>query len=468
MVSAVFAQSIFGSQDAEAYSVEAWPYVDLSCSDRGSYYSCSVDITAELAANNYGWCQAVSLYVRLSSEFRSTRDYYMGYRDCWADYLIDYTPHYDAFQFNVSKDYIKEHGYTYTRGNYRYWEYDVEIFEYDYWDTDVPREDAWGWPSASVELTEEERISSDFTIKAIDENGYSLSSVMPDVRVEVDPDERAYACARESTGYTKIKWGWNTYSGWWNSAELCYDAGYITEDTVIYAIYQRDEFAARARVFEGSTTSGTNYYNTDYVQVDREETIYIECPNDGCLATYDLSIQRKKGNGPVRFEAKYNSPGSKNLINTANTYPTSPLYPSQEFTTISTYFNGYYHDAVTVQLKPGQEVCFRLEFTPYGSYSNDTKKTVGACAKAKPSTFEGRVTLNGSVNGDTGWTGDSSTITKSLSSCTYNSPCSVEFKHYLRRTSGIASTKYTIYRTSNYSTVSGGTIKNNVEETFEG
>ena len=298
------------------------------------------------------------------------------------------------------------------------------------------------------------------TMKAIDQNGNSLSHLVADKTATVINGDYASLTASSLTGYTKKWWGTSTWSGnWWSDTGMTYGE-YLTENKTIYAVYERHEFAGRARVFEGNNTSGSNYRDSGYVETNNTQTLNLNCLNAGCTATFDLGLKTVRGSAAISY-AVYRSQNNGSGI-TQSTYPL--YYPASSGTQIQIYRNGRYESAFTETIYPGQTVCYYVTFYPYGSYSNTTTATVKACAYGNPSTFEGlsKVTT-GSGTKTVGWRNSSATETQNVANCTL-SGCSVTFEHNLKRTAGIGSTAYTITRTSNYtSKVGAGTLKGETE-----
>ncbi|MBQ6487369.1 hypothetical protein IJI89_03005 [Candidatus Saccharibacteria bacterium] len=453
-------------ENASAYSVSVDVNVDIDCQERTNSYHCTSDLYSDqyLWMNNPNWCANAQLWARLSSEFRSdSGDYYLGYRTCWTDAMQDWTPHYGIYGFDVSKSDVKRWGYNYRRGRYEYWEYDICVAIIAWWSTGGEP----GWDSdCSSSIVLSELAANVLTIKAIDTDGRSLSSIIPDVTVEVEYGETAYGCIGSATGYTKKYWGTGTWSGsWWSNTESCYNAGVINDDTTIYAVFERDEFSGRARVFEGNGLTGSNRSDTGFIEYDKTVSINMDCKNEGCYATFDLAMKRERGSGLAYYTGYATLDGTKYYITNS---PRSPFSPSTSGTTLSIYnYSTYaYQDYANDLLRPGETYCYQVSFYPFGAYANNKVSTAEACAHANESTFQGKINVTGGATGDTGWKSESDSQNKILTSCTYARPCTVNFQHYLRRTSGIGSTTYTIRRTSNYSDVQNATLKSNVTEYF--
>ena len=298
------------------------------------------------------------------------------------------------------------------------------------------------------------------TMKAVDSNGNSLSHLMADKTTTVVAGNSASLTADYLTGYTKKWWGTSATGGRTANTGMTYTVNPLNSNTTIYAVYERHEFAARARVFEGNSTSGTNSRSTGYVETDTSQTLDINCANAGCTATFDIAAKNVVGDAAMNYvvyRSQNGGSGSSQYVN-----PASPYAMSSSGTIIKIYSGGSYLNSITETLLPGQTVCYYITFYPFGSKSNMTTATAKACAHANPSTFQGKSDVGSTSSG---WVNTTTNKIHNISGCT-TAGCSITFKHYLRRTSGIGSTTYTITRTSNYSTVSATTIKNNVTETF--
>lgn len=262
----------------------------------------------------------------------------------------------------------------------------------------------WGWSTWSgywwddTDLTYGRVLDEDLTIyavykldqktltmKAIDQDGNSLSRLVADKTATVINGEYASLTASSLTGYTKKWWGTSTSSNtWWSDIGMTYGE-YLYNDEVIYAVYERHEFSGRARVFEGDSTSGTTYKDTGFVQSNNTQTLNMNCLNSGCKATFDLMLKTVRGSAAVSYTVYRSQNGGSNV--TQSTYPL--YYPAMGGTNIQIYRNGRYESAFTETLLPGQTVCYSVNFYPLGSYSNTTTAKVEACAHANPSKFEG-------------------------------------------------------------------------------
>ncbi len=299
------------------------------------------------------------------------------------------------------------------------------------------------------------------TMKAVDSNGNSLSHLMADKSVTVVAGSSASLTADNLVGYTKKWWGTSATGGRTANTGMTYTVNPLNSNTTIYAVYERHEFAARARVFEGNNTSGTNSKSTGYVETNNTQTLNINCLNSGCTATFDLAAKNVVGSAAMNYVVYRSQNGGSGSTQYVN--PASPYAMSSSGTTIKIYSGGNYLNSITETILPGQTVCYYITFYPFGSYSNTTTATAKACAHANPSTFEGQSKVTtGSGTTTSGWRNTSTNGTQNISGCT-TAGCSITFQHYLRRTSGIGSTTYNVTRTSNYSTISGATLKSGTE-----
>ncbi len=303
------------------------------------------------------------------------------------------------------------------------------------------------------------------TMKAVDSSGTSLSHLMADKRTTVIAGSSASLTADNLVGYTKKWWGTSATGGRTANTDMTYTVNPLNSNTTIYAVYERHEFAARARVFEGNNTSGTNSKSTGYVETNNTQTLNINCLNSGCTATFDLAAKNVVGSAAMNYVVYRSQNGGSGSTQYVN--PSSPYAMSSSGTIIKIYSGGSYLNSITETILPGQTVCYYITFYPFGSYSNTTTATATACAHANPSTFEGQSKVTtGSGTTTSGWRNTSTNGTQNISGCT-TAGCSITFQHYLRRTSGIGSTTYNVTRTSNYSTISGATLKSGTE-TFTG
>ncbi len=74
---------------------------------------------------------------------------------------------------------------------------------------------------------------------------------------------------------------------------------------------------------------------------------------------------------------------------------------------------------------------------------------------------------NSGSSAELGFTQEDGKVTYYIDNCDSVNGCSAKFWHYLKRESGNGSTTYSISRTSNYSSVDGGVVFSNMEETFD-
>ena len=278
------------------------------------------------------------------------------------------------------------------------------------------------------------------TVRAIDTAGHSLASLMADKSVEVGIGESASVTVDNIAGYTKEYWGTGTSSSTWRSdTGLTYTEN-IDEDKVIYAVYQRNEFAGRARAFAGDSNSGTAVADTGYQEGDTARDALIDCENAGCKATFDLYLKTVKGSGKTTFTGGWWSTAS-NKWNGMNSFNyASPYAPSTSGTEMKKY---------TTTLMPGNKYCMRITFNPLGSKGNDDTATEGTCAEAKVTYFKGKTTVSGATSGTTDWQNSNTSKTFYVNNCSPTSGCKVSFAHALSRSNSIGSTDWTVSRGSN-------------------
>lgn len=249
---------------------------------------------------------------------------------------------------------------------------------------------------------------------------------------------------------TKQAVGNYTFKGWRNvptatsytTTDITYVVNSLTSNTTVYAVYERDAFQGRARVFEGNNTSGVNGKSTGWVNTNNNQDLEINCASSGCNATFDIYLRSAGGAGITNF-AIYKTKNSGDGIVQTNVTPVSPsTFPAGDGAAIK--ING--KDAYVETLYPGENVCYLIIFRTYGANANSDMATLRVCAQAKTSTFQGK-TDAGSTS--TGWQDVNTSKRHIISDCTV-SGCEINFNHSLRRVTGAGSTNYLIKRESNY------------------
>lgn len=212
----------------------------------------------------------------------------------------------------------------------------------------------------------------------------------------------------------------------------------------------RNAFLGRARVTTGDTFNNVDsgkISTTDWSNIKKTITRKINCPNAGCSAVFDLALKREEGSGKTPYVAKRNN---EDLTLKIDSTQRAPYMPSTNGSTLIIDKKTEYQES----LKPGQEVCYSIEFKPYGKLSNDKTVPLKACAQGKVATFEGMSEAGASEadSKSTGWqnkTPDKETR-YILENCDPIAGCKATIKHSLKKTEGSGSTDYTITRRSNY------------------
>ena len=290
------------------------------------------------------------------------------------------------------------------------------------------------------------------TAYAVTTSGGDLNGGKAIGSVTVDYGSKASVTRAVYTGYTFKGWRSSKASGT-PSGDTIYSVDSLTANTTIYAVYERNHFKARARVFSGEGTSGSPSADTTFVDSSQTKSIEVNCANSGCKVSFDLALKTIAGSGNTQYSV-VRTKGSS--TSTKTTTPTSPSAPSNgdNGTTLKINGNSYYVET----LVPGETVCYQLTFRPYGSLSNDAERTVKACATAKVTYFKGMSSvspgsiLNPSTTTSTGWV-NSNTTTKVRTinkECDARTGCDITFTHKLKTDpDNGGSTTYTIERTSN-------------------
>ncbi len=302
------------------------------------------------------------------------------------------------------------------------------ITEYKY----VPNSD---W--LCVNLKVRERVT--LTGVAVDVNGNRISGVN-NVTKTVDYGAQASITRPTVAEYTFKGWKTSATAGSYTSTGTSYTVNNLTSNRTIYAVYEKNSFQGRARVFEGSNTSGTNSKSTGWVDKDNTQKLEINCSNNGCTATFDLYIRTTAGNGATSYAIYRSYNGGNNIIQ-PNITPAPPTTFSTSGTVLKINGKGTYVE----NLRPGESVCYLLMFRPHGT-TGATTAALNVCAEAKTSTFQGKTDAG---NVSTGWQNTNNAKLYTVPNCPV-SGCNVTFTNSLRRTTGGGSTNYTVSRTSNY------------------
>lgn len=299
--------------------------------------------------------------------------------------------------------------------------------------------------------------------KSVNQNGDSLASVagLVDKIAIVDYFSLAKVTRGTATGYTFRGWAESldnaknglfvtresgaTYVSGSSSPKETYNVSSMTDSSItpVYARYDRNEFSGRVRAFEGASTNGTNSTNTGWVETNTDSSLSIPCVNDGCRTTFDLYLRTITGTGKTYYSVSRSK--NNGSFSSVSVLPASPLAPSVNGAAIRKAIGNF-----TETLKPGEKVCYRLTFRPYGRYSDTVTTSVTVCVTAKTSVYEGKSSVTGATNGTTDWQRIDKTDTFFVYGCLSTVGCSVSFNHRIRAVEeGGGSTNYIIARTSN-------------------
>ena len=319
---------------------------------------------------------------------------------------------------------------------------------------------SWFCGPSTIEEVVQPKRQYTLTGTAVDTNGASLRNVMTDVSSRVEEGQYASVTRRDASGYTFMGWKNSIYDSSYVSTSSSYGT-YLSGDKTIYAVYgrvvqeDRGEFSARARVFEGDNTFGTNFKSTGFRQTADLQYLYIDCLNTGCKATFDIYLKLERGTDGVSF------------YETADGYKYYPTYSTPA--SMQLCDNGLCSDPDVRTLYPGQQGwCWTLPFNVHGKKPTgyESYEEIGACAIPITSYFYGYSkveTSSGTTISD--WVNQvgETTFTQVVSNCPITG-CRVKFSHYLSRVQGIGWTDYTITRMSNYQKqVGSATLKNEIE-----
>ncbi len=297
------------------------------------------------------------------------------------------------------------------------------------------------------------------TLKAVDKNGNPMDGnggrpKIDDVvrTVYYGEDSSVTATTPPSTSY----WSYNNCIKESTSATTClvtgstYTVNEMKESKTVFAVYAKDEYAGKISVYEGNSTSGTNFASTGWTEESDTISLTIDCLNAGCSATFDLRLKTISGNGKTPFAVKRKK--NNGSYTTVATNPASPYAPSAG---TNGTFIGKTSGNYVESLGAGERVCYQLSFMPRGSHGGEIT-TLEACVAARESLFEGKSSVTGAVDGATDWINVSDTTIAFINDCSPTSGCSVSFNHRLRRTQGTGSTDYRVSRSSNMTETSKG------------
>ena len=276
---------------------------------------------------------------------------------------------------------------------------------------------------------------------AVDAGGNILSGV-DNVTSTVNYGAAASITRRTVSNYTFMGWRSSPTGTNYLSTGITYTVNSLTSNTTVYAVYERNAFQGRARVFEGSNTSGTNSKSTGWVSGNNAQNLTIDCANSGCNATFDIYLRTVSGAGVTNYAVYKSKNGGNNVLQT-NVVPASPSsFPTGGGAVLKV--NG--KTAYIEKLYPGEEICYLIVFRPYGSNADSDRAKLNVCAQARASTFQGKTDAGSTT---TGWKNEDTTKRRVITNCA-SSGCEITFKHSLRRVTGAGSTNYVVKRSSNY------------------
>ena len=315
------------------------------------------------------------------------------------------------------------------------------------------------------------------TAKPINLSGNSLSAIL-------DEDSKSVAWSATATVQRDTATGWS-FQGWkrektddsyvtrTDSSKADYVSGTtnpkgrfnvksLTNNTTVFAVYVRDHFKGRARVFEGDSISGSAAASTGWKDETNEASAKMECANSGCKAKFQLSLETMQPDGAhIKGSTTYWTYKNNGLL--VGDMSISPKWSTADDQT--------HVASPTATLKPGESICYSVQFKPYtgkdrnGDSPSPAKVKETACMSAKVSTFEGKSNVSGAASTNMNYTSTGDSKTAFINNCSPTDGCQVKFTHDLRRTAGVGSTTYSIARQSNlvsfYSTrsITAGSVK---------
>ncbi len=212
----------------------------------------------------------------------------------------------------------------------------------------------------------------------------------------------------------------------------------------------RKSFQGRASVSEGAWETSNNSATTNWTTKDNKTAkISMKSPNGGVSTRFFQKLRTKAGSGKTYYWTKTDNGGwsSRKSIEPAEDNGTHVLKNGSQ-------------SGIWQTVKPGVTHCRYLKFRPYGSLSDNATRTIGACATAEVTTFEGYTSVSGVASGTTNY--GASNTTKNVSVNCPPSGCKITFAHGIRTSKNLGSSTYNITRTSNLtSQVTAGTVLGN-------
>lgn len=240
------------------------------------------------------------------------------------------------------------------------------------------------WSTNVQDILWIERDAVTLTGVAVDNSGNAISG-LSNVTSTVHKGSEAEITRRTKTDWKFKGWRTSKNSGTPSGGET-YTVESLNSNTTVYAVYEYKAFQAKAKVSDSSTGFVT----------DGSKSKTITCTNttDGCDVSFEFYLKRTAGpnnSGTTYTTQKQVSSGSwTNVDASQSSTPSS----GSDGTKVKTY---------TEKIKPGQKICYRMTYYPFGSYSTSTTKTVTVCADAG-GTFESTIDMKAKKSTDGSYT----------------------------------------------------------------
>lgn len=250
----------------------------------------------------------------------------------------------------------------------------------------------------------------------------------------------------------------------------------LTDDGYRFVCWKDSKSSGKSGCITDTDTSNDPYvsdlvggsYTVYHKNLTEDHTVYAYY-----APKYELTIDAGEGTS-VTVERKATTYGAS----TGSLSSGDSIYKSDELKICLSVTSGYTLTSFKINdsgVSPTDKYCTDVSASQYAV--NGNTKVV---ARAETNKFSGLSLVSSSSgswsktngksvgrnqNGDFAYTNASDTAYLPIN-CDSVNGCTVKFWHYLRRDAGAGSTTYKITRTSNYSSISAGTVKDTTTETF--
>ncbi|MBR3256611.1 hypothetical protein IKG10_03040 [Candidatus Saccharibacteria bacterium] len=169
--------------------------------------------------------------------------------------------------------------------------------------------------------------------------------------------------AKKGTYFITTNTGAAAYLSGSSSPKETYNIKSLTKNSTIYAVYEHKSFQANATV-AGSSTA--------YSAEDKSINKNVNCNNitKGCSVNFSFNMKRIAGAGATTYSILTKPVGETKYRN---------VKANQSFNPKSNNSAQQVGETYKGTIKPGESVCYRIVFHPYGKYNAETTKSATAC-----------------------------------------------------------------------------------------